>query len=91
MSAETTNNNNLAVASEQFQAFKKLTGGQMTQLGEFLGTMQAKMSEMELKVGTMVRSVDNVKSAAQGARNDQAGPMNSISIVEMQTELQLMR
>ena len=54
-----------------------------------VGLIQAKMSECELKVGTMVRSVDNVKSARFGQA--ESNPMQSINLVELETELKLMR
>ena len=63
----------------------------MSQLGEILGGMQAKMSEVELKVGTMGRSVDNVRSVTQSARNDQVAQINPTNFVELETELKIMR
>ena len=55
-----------------------------------VATIQAKMSEVELKVGTMVRSVDYVKNVGRMDQTE-TNPMQSINLVEIGTELKLMR
>ena len=88
LSSDTQTDNNLQIASEQFQAFKKLTNGQLGQMSEIFGIMQSKLSEIELKVGTMGRSVDTVKNQRQASL---AEPSQQIDLVELQTEVKLIR
>ena len=57
-------------------------------MSEIFGIMQAKLSEVELKVGTMGRSVDTVKNQRQAP---QAEPSQQIDFVELQTEVKLIR
>ena len=58
-------------------------------MSELFGLMQAKMSEVELKVGTMGRSVETVKSQRYAAPSQETS--QQIDLVELQTEVKFLR